>query len=112
MGSTVQDPRFARGVGRYRDRGQEAVRVWVEIMKDGGDIEAVHEEGRAAGAIGVLEQVEELESAGVRLRDTRLDERQRGTECGMGKHAQSKLCLCGRAMPCLCTPCRPELGRR
>ena len=49
----------------------------MEIAQYGGDVEAVDEEARAARAVGVLEQVEELESARVRLRDTRLDERER-----------------------------------
>lgn len=49
----------------------------MEIAQYGGGVEAVDEETRAARPVGVLEQVEELESAGVRLRDTRLDERER-----------------------------------
>ena len=60
VGGAVQDPRFARSMGGYWDGGKEAVRVWVEVTENRGDIEAVDEEARTTCPIGVLEQVEEL----------------------------------------------------
>ena len=47
--------------------GEEGVRVWVEIAKDGGGVEAVDEEGGSACAAGVLEQMENLHAAGIGL---------------------------------------------
>lgn len=67
MRGTVQDPGFACGVGWDWDCGKEAVCVWVEIAEDGGDVEAVDEEGDAACAACVLEQVEKLHAAGIGL---------------------------------------------
>jgi len=58
-------------MGGYRDGGKEAVRVWVEVAEDRCDVEAVDEEGRTACPVGVLEQVEKLKSARIRLRDAR-----------------------------------------
>lgn len=60
VGSAVQDPRFARGMGGYWDGGKEAVRVWVEVAEDRCCVETVDEEARTTRPIGVLEQVEEL----------------------------------------------------
>lgn len=67
---TVQVPRFACGMVGNWDCGKEAVCVWVEIAEDGGDVEAVDEEGDAACAACVLEQVEKLDAAGIGLCDT------------------------------------------
>jgi hypothetical protein len=49
------------------DGGEEVVRLGVEGFEEGGDVEAVDEEGAAAGAACVREEVEELEAAGVGL---------------------------------------------
>lgn len=43
------------------------VRFGVEGFEEGGDVEAVDEEGAAACAAGVREEVEELEAAGIGL---------------------------------------------
>lgn len=47
--------------------GKEVVGVGVEGFEEGGDVEAVDEEGAAACAFGVREEVEELQAAGVGL---------------------------------------------
>jgi hypothetical protein len=64
---TIEDPGFTCGVGGDWDRGEEVVRVWVEIAEDGGDVEAVDEEGGSTCAAGVLEKVENLHAAGIGL---------------------------------------------
>ena len=55
MSRAIQESRFACGVGGYQTRGKEAVRIWVEITKDGSDIEAVHKEGGTTRSVSVLE---------------------------------------------------------
>jgi hypothetical protein len=55
VGGTIEDPGFTCGVGGDRDCGEELVRIWVEIAEDGGDVEAVDEEGGSTCAAGVLE---------------------------------------------------------
>jgi hypothetical protein len=38
---TIEDPGFTGGVGGDWDRGEEVVRIWVEIAEEGGDVEAI-----------------------------------------------------------------------
>ena len=64
----VQGARLARRVRRDGDAREEGMRVGVEFFHDGGGVEAVDEEGLAACAVCVGEEVEELEAAGVGLR--------------------------------------------
>ena len=72
MRSTIQDTGIACGVEGDWNRGKEAIGIRVEITEDGGDVEAVDEEGDTAGAAGVLEQVEKLHTAGISLCDYRV----------------------------------------
>jgi len=37
----IQDPGFACGVRGDWDGGEEVVRIWVEIVEDGGHVEAI-----------------------------------------------------------------------
>lgn len=71
VGSTIQDPGGACGVGGDRDRGEDTVCIRVEIAEDGGGVESVDEEGDTAGAARVIEQVEKLHAAGISLCDAR-----------------------------------------
>ena len=54
VSGTIEDPRFTCGVGGDWDCGEEVVRAWVEIAEDGGDVEAVDEEGSSTCAARVL----------------------------------------------------------
>ena len=63
----VHGPRLARGVRGHADAREGRVDLGVQLFEDGGDVEAVDEEGGAAAAFGVGEEVEELEAAGVGL---------------------------------------------
>ena len=63
----VQSAGLARRVRRDGDAREEGVGVGVELFHDGGGVEAVDEEGLAACAVCVGEEVEELEAAGVGL---------------------------------------------
>ena len=54
-------------MGGYWDSGEEIVRLWVSLSEDGSCVEAIDEEGGAAVAIGVREEVEKLQSAWVGL---------------------------------------------
>ena len=60
VGSAIQDPRLARGMGGYWDGGKEAVRIRVEVAEDRCDVKAINEEARTARPVGVPEQVEKL----------------------------------------------------
>lgn len=59
------DAGVAAGVGVDGDRAEEVVGLGVFVAEEGGGFEAVDEEGGAAGAVGVGEQVEGLEAGGV-----------------------------------------------
>ena len=72
MRSTIQDTGFTCSVEGDWDCGEEAIGIRVEITEDGGDVEAVDEEGDTAGAAGVLEQVEKLHTTGISLCDYRM----------------------------------------
>jgi len=52
-------------MGGYGNSGKEAVRLWIQISKDGRDVKAVDEEGGTTTAFGVPEQMEKLYSAGI-----------------------------------------------
>ena len=49
------------------DSRQRVVCLGMQFFEDGRDVEAVDEEGRAAGAACVLEEMEELQAAWVGL---------------------------------------------
>ena len=68
MSSTVEDSGVASRMGSYGNRREKAVRLWVEIPEDGGDIEAVNKQRSASGTIGVLKQMKKLYTARVGLR--------------------------------------------
>ena len=55
VSGTIEDPGFTCSVGGDWDCGKDIVRIWVEIAEDGGDVEAVDEEGGSTCATGVLE---------------------------------------------------------
>ena len=65
----VERAGLARGVRGDADARERRVRVRVELAQDRCDVEAVDEQGGAALAARVLEQVEELQSAGVGLEE-------------------------------------------
>ena len=57
-GGAVDRAGLAGCVGGDRGPGKEGVVGGVELLEDGGDVEAVHKEGRATFAICVGQQVE------------------------------------------------------
>lgn len=63
-----QRPGLSRGVRRDGDCGQELVRLRVQLLQDGGDVEAVDKQRRPACPACVLEEVEQLQAAGICLR--------------------------------------------
>ena len=64
-------------MGGYGSGGKEAVRIWIEISKDGRDVKAVDEEGGTTTTFGVPEQMEKLYSAGIGLHGVLLGKRGR-----------------------------------
>jgi hypothetical protein len=56
-------------MGTHRDGRKEAVRLWVEISEERCNIKTVYEESSATAAPCVLEQMEKLYSAGIRLHE-------------------------------------------
>lgn len=77
-----QRPGLSRGVRRDGDRGQELVRLRVQLLQDGGDVEAVDQQCRPTCPACMLEEVEELKAAGICLR---------GYQAGMRVEVQNRL---------------------
>ena len=69
----IQARSLAGGVRRDGHAGEEHIRLRVELLHYGGDVEAVDKEGSTARAVSVRQKVEQLEAARIGLR-TRLNE--------------------------------------
>ena len=83
---------FAGGVRGDGDGGEQVVDVGVQLFEDRGDVEAVDEERRAACAVGVREEMEELDAAGIGLPWMSI----LNTCEGGRSDARSRCCRCGR----------------
>ena len=83
---------FAGGVRGDGDGGEQVVDVGVQLFEDRGDVEAVNEERRPACAVGVREEMEELDAAGIGLPWMSI----LNTCEGGRSDARSRCCRCGR----------------
>jgi hypothetical protein len=88
----VERAGFACGVCRDLHLGQECICIGVEFLEDRRDVEAIDEEGGAARAVRVREEMEELEATWVGLGILVVI----GGICRRVHNLHSRWCQCGQ----------------